>query len=397
MSDLSLQKMLDLGKIYPEAPRMSKPVRTATDAAVLYGAVVAVSVILLGTGGVAAEPVNVSDADDLRNVSEDLSGSYVLVDDIDLLGEGFEPIGDTDSGFVGRFNGNGHVVTNLTVEAEEGYAGLFGAVGENGTVENVGVENASISGSGGGLVGFNAGTVAESYITGEVTGDEPVGGVVGVHKGVIARSYSAADVAGNRTVGGLAGLAHADPRGIVPGTRPDTEFAFVESYAVGEVTGEKRVGGVVGQMSLGPEDLRVVNESVYWDTEATGQESDVGRFDGGSYATMAEGLTTSEMTGEDARESMRGFDFGGAWRVGDGYPELAQRDQPSEVEVDDPERVPEDGWNGAEDEGDGDEEDDEVESVPGFTFTMALVAVFVLAWRRSYEASAFDFSLGLYD
>jgi len=343
---------------------------------------VAVVFVYLATLGVVAQPVNVSDTGDLRNVSDDLDGSYVLVEDIDLSDVSFEPIGDADRSFIGRFDGNGHVVTNLSV-SEEGYAGLFGAVGENGTVENVGVENANVSGTGaGGLVGFNAGTVVRSYVTGNVTGDEPVGGLVGVHRGVVARSYSTADVTGNRTVGGLVGMAHAEPTGIVPGTRPDIEYAVVESYAAGYVDGDKRVGGVFGLVSLAPTDPRSVNDSVYWDVEATGHEDAVGAFGTRSNATPATGLTTSKMTGNSARESMSGFGFGDTWVVNDGYPELARRDQPSSVTIDRPERVPQD----AEEDGNvSDDGDDEAEETPGFTFVVTLVAFAAVAWGWSYE------------
>lgn len=243
--------------------------------------------------------------------------------------------------------------------------------------------NASVSGTtAGGIAGFNTGTVVESYVTGEVTGDEPVGGIVGVHKGILARSYSTADVTGNRTVGGLVGMAHAEPTGIAPGTRPDVEFALLKSYAAGDVDGERRVGGVVGLMSLRPADPRVVNDSVYWDTEATGQYDGVGEYGGSADGVAGMGLSTSEMTGEAARNSMRGFDFDSAWMTSNAYPKLTQLNESSEVDIYKPERVPRrDGENGTDG---GRSEEENHERLPGFTSVAALIAAVTVAWW-SYE------------
>ncbi|MCF7958425.1 MAG: hypothetical protein K9M57_08260 [Phycisphaerae bacterium] len=54
----------------------------------------------------------------------------------------------------GRFDGDGHVIRNLTVNGKD-YCGLFGYIGDAGSLMNLGLENVSITGSGvyaGGLV-----------------------------------------------------------------------------------------------------------------------------------------------------------------------------------------------------------------------------------------------------
>lgn len=65
-------------------------------------------------------------AEDLDNVRNDLNGKYILMNDIDLGGKNFVPIGDSGDPFTGIFNGNGYVISGLVVDGAYDYAGLFG-------------------------------------------------------------------------------------------------------------------------------------------------------------------------------------------------------------------------------------------------------------------------------
>jgi len=79
------------------------------------------------------------------------------------------------------------------------------------------------------------------------------------------------------------------------------------SYASGTISGNTNVGGLVGNINGD-----VINS--YWDVESTGQgqrDSDEGT-----------GLTTSEMTGDNAETNMVGFDFNDTWNTTDMYPIL---------------------------------------------------------------------------
>ena len=70
---------------------------------------------------------------------EDTSGMLVeLTADIDMEGQTWTPIGDQgEYYFEGVFDGNGHTVSNLTLDAQKGdYLGLFGATA-NTTIRNV--------------------------------------------------------------------------------------------------------------------------------------------------------------------------------------------------------------------------------------------------------------------
>lgn len=179
------------------------------------------------------------------------------------------------------------------------------------------------------LVGRVAGAVRKSYSSGSVNGTSAVGGAVGINneEGTVSESYSVAKVSGTDFVGGLVGAS----RGTV-----------AESYAAGEVTGTSNVSGLIAFTENGNV------TGAYWDTEATGQRSS----EGGT------GLTTSEMTGEEAPENMEGFNFTDTWVVTDEYPRLAWQ---SETGKDGNERL------------------------PGFTVTkviLTFLAVLVVARRR---------------
>ena len=86
------------------------------------------------------------DLDDIRN---DLSGSYVLMNDIDLStfnGGEWKPIGGYGAfeHFKGTFDGQGYVIANLTITQPFYYIGLFGSV-NNAIIKNVGLENTNIN------------------------------------------------------------------------------------------------------------------------------------------------------------------------------------------------------------------------------------------------------------
>ena len=107
-------------------------------------------------------------AQDLDNIRNNLSGSYVLMNDIDLSGyNGGEwvPIGLHAAGaFTGEFSGildgQGYVISNLVITASDiWYAGLFGSVLDC-TVKNVGLERIYIDVFYNGDAGFYAGGIA---------------------------------------------------------------------------------------------------------------------------------------------------------------------------------------------------------------------------------------------
>jgi hypothetical protein len=113
---------------------------------------------------------------------------------------GFDPIGNSSNPFTGTFDGEGHAISNLTIDRRwtDG-VGLFGTVGTAGTVRNVGLVDAAITGteSVGGVAGESNGTVLGSFVTGSLAGRYSVGGVVGHNRGTIDTSYTTANVSGD--------------------------------------------------------------------------------------------------------------------------------------------------------------------------------------------------------
>ena len=202
--------------------------------------------------------IPVRDWYDLDAIRDNLSGSYVLMNDLDSTtagyeelagptaneGKGWQPIGYSyrdggqwvAEGFEGTFDGQAYEMRGLFIDRpDEDYVGLFGVVDEEGVIENIGLVNVAVTGDQGvgGLVGLNLeGIVSSSYASGNVSGNTSVGGLVGGNLGSVSNSYTSANVTGNMSVGGLVGSHN---HGTVD-----------HSYSTGSVTGEENVGGLVG-------------------------------------------------------------------------------------------------------------------------------------------------------
>ncbi|WP_162991657.1 PKD domain-containing protein [Halostella salina] len=286
--------------------------------AVLPGSVAAQEQFADGNGS-DTDPYEIANWTHLDNVRDDLSANYTLVNDLDEStdgydevanstangGNGFDPIGDANTVFSGTFDGDNHTISNLSIDRNTNNGqtpvGLFGSV-ISATIENVGVENVDIDSTGddasGGLAGFvQGGTIRETYVTGSVVGEGIDGGLVGYHAlGTIHESYATASVDGSSDVGGLVG-------------RSGSGSTIRESYATGSVSGSSDIGGLVGDGSGTVEDS-------YWDTESTGQSNGGG----------GTGLTTAEITGANATDTMAGFAFTDTWHATASYPDLAWQD-----------------------------------------------------------------------
>jgi hypothetical protein len=149
------------------------------------------------------DTIKISTPQQFNEIRNHLDGHYVLEADIDLASYSnfvsigtFVPVSDApedeenptlELAFTGVFDGNGHTISNVTINAPEAAGvGLFGCVtGDSGTVKNLVVENATITGmmAVGGVIGYGATTNTIENITlrGEnnITGGFLVGGIVG--------------------------------------------------------------------------------------------------------------------------------------------------------------------------------------------------------------------------
>ena len=179
--------------------------------------------------------IEIWDWHDLYAIRDNLGGSYILMNDLDSTtagyaelasptangGKGWEPIEGlfVDSyipeiwtpvdPFAGSFDGQGYEIRDLFIDRpDEDYVGLFGWLDLGGIIQDVGMVNTDVIGGSrvGGLVGWNMGTVTNSYSSGSVTGNQYVGSVVGLNQATLSNSYSTCSVTGYWCVGGLVGL-----------------------------------------------------------------------------------------------------------------------------------------------------------------------------------------------
>ena len=138
---------------------------------------------------ITVEAVNhtISTPEDLDKLRYDMTGDYVLANDIDMTGRSFVPFGivnNTTAGkFTGSFDGQGHTIKGLKYDvSDKGEVGLFSQT-DNATIKNLIIEGAYFKGNAnvGGIVGQMYRTtitdcaVLDSYIEGR----DHVGAIAG--------------------------------------------------------------------------------------------------------------------------------------------------------------------------------------------------------------------------
>jgi hypothetical protein len=244
---------------------------------------------------------------DLDAVRNNLAGNHTLMNDLDSTttgyeelasptanqGKGWKPIGTDRLRFSGTFDGQGYEISDLFINRpDEDDVGLFGWVGKEGIIKDIGVVNFTTIGedSVGGLVGYNRyGTVKNSYSTGSVTGNDLVGGLVGENQvfSTVSDSYSSANVNGHESVGGLVGYNYYG--------------AVSNSYSTGSVTGDSFVGGLVGKNHY----AATVSDS-YSSANVNGQKSVGGLVGYNDYGTVSNSYSTGSVTGYSAVGGLMG-------------------------------------------------------------------------------------------
>lgn len=168
-----------------------------------------------GSGtGTLNDPYQISSASDLITMSSLVGtgtskfttvGKYFNVtNDINLSGVNWIPIGNGTTHFKGTFDGNGHIISNLSMgvagtgNTTIGYYGLFGNV-DSGTIKNLGIENVTIYGKDtsagarfGSVAGYSADTISSCYAKNihiENHGNGDAGGIVGENNGSVLNCY----------------------------------------------------------------------------------------------------------------------------------------------------------------------------------------------------------------
>lgn len=191
-------------------------------------------------------------ADSVKTTTDYSKGKFFkLTADIDLKSicykvngtsendKSWTPIGNSLKPFQGSFDGDGHTISNLYINpnfylSSSNYQGLFGCIGENGTIKNLNLVNSIVSGRSyvGSVAGNNYGIISYCTNSGSVKGHGLVGGVAGDNSGTILNCTNSGSVIASGDVGGIAGGNN------------DTISYCTNS---GEVRGDYRVGGVAGE------------------------------------------------------------------------------------------------------------------------------------------------------
>lgn len=181
--------------------------------------------------------------EDFRKIDDDLSGNYVLAQNIDFGGNNYRPIAyKTGTSFTGKFSGNGHTISNISVNYDDDLVGLFGT--NKGLIMNLAVSG-EVTGEEyiGGICAKNEGTIYSCSFDGEVKQSATtqskgkVGGICGTNYATISNCFNSADVSGKDCIGGICGeMFGNDP-------------VVVYCVSVGKVsgfTGSAIVGGICG-------------------------------------------------------------------------------------------------------------------------------------------------------
>ena len=217
---------------------------------------------------------------------KDRSINCTLTADIDLTGKDWSPIGTNFyNSYTGTFDGGGHTIMGLTVTTNDQFVGLFGRLGEAGTVKNVVMDGIQITcnhrlGYAGGVAGFSwGGTIENCSVSGSVSGTICAGGVVGIQwEASITGCSSSATVKGMVQVGGVAGETNS---GATMAACYATGNVTIEIDPINNILG----GGLVG-FNAGSSVLACYATGNVTSTGSSTGNVYIGGFLGGNYTTV---------------------------------------------------------------------------------------------------------------
>ena len=218
--------------------------------------------------------------DDLKAITNDLSGKYILMEDIDLN----KGLCNVTYDFSGEFNGNGHVIKNVYngfYSSRTPPKSLFGNI-RNAKISNLGLEDVYIIG-GRYVAGLanNAydSTITNCYVNGTIESHDinsETGGLIGeIQRSQIEDCYTtgkviADSVTGYSFTGGLIG---------VDALRSGSSDILIKNcFSSCKVSGGVNTGGIVGDAMNGM-------ENCYFSGSVSGKMQSTGALIGSSSAT----------------------------------------------------------------------------------------------------------------
>ena len=233
--------------------------------------------------------VDIETVDDLLALAkatdaETLGKNYRLKADLNLKDTPFNGIGSADQPFTGMFDGQGHTISHVTVNAPEGEnVGFFNVI-KGATIRDLKLVDVEITGKTnvGGLVGSArvqldssdlsknvANLIGGCSVSGTVTGTKNVGGLAGLNEGktdpqtlfsiasAVDKCAASVTVNGKEMTGGLVGknggtITKSSSGGTVKGDTTtgglvgDSSGDIYDSHTSCTVAGRSHTGGFVG-------------------------------------------------------------------------------------------------------------------------------------------------------
>ncbi len=235
--------------------------------------------------------------------------------------EGFYPIGNIANKFMGYYDGNEHVVSNITIDRSSTDIGVFGILA--GEVTDLGLSGIDIEWGAycGGFAAINDenSLISNCYTSGNVTSTgNYVGGFVGGNRygtAEISSCYSSVNVnTPGDYVGGFAGYSY--------------EAILSNCYSTGNVNAADYVGGLCGRLTAGSVEKCYASGSItatgsnvggltginlsscavtdcFWDTQTSGKATSVD----GTGKTTSEMKTLATYTDESTSGLTTAWDF----------------------------------------------------------------------------------------
>ena len=230
--------------------------------------------------GTEKDPYQVTNAEQLYDMRNDLGAYYKLMNDIDLgawiqddnPNQGWSPVGNENSPFTGGFDGNNKVVKGLYINRPNmDFQGLFG-FGQGAKINNVCLVNPVITGKKNvgavmGAIAIPNGTYSDLTnnvtIGGTISGIENVGGIVGLTACLgtnsskstsyaISYNVSSSTVKGENYVGGIGGTFEGFGYwNSWNKTQYYGDVHLIGNAFYGRITGNKSIGGIAGRTTSG--------------------------------------------------------------------------------------------------------------------------------------------------
>lgn len=244
------------------------------------------------------------------------------------------PIGNSNKPYQGTFDGNGKTITNLYINAEQKYMGLFGYTYE-GTIKNLTFEYANVTNTNnyvGVLVGkaFWGSTLQNIKIsnTCQIKGGNYTGGIAGYLDGNAYNCVNCATVQGIKYIGGLCGFYSISRTGNsmtacanygnvtasslgVGGLVGYFDSGTIQDCAnYGGVKGTNYIAGMAGSVNNG----KIQNVFSYGNISVTNKTQRVGMVFGNSYLGATEGMVAyysgAKLTVNGQEQTVKAFGNG---------------------------------------------------------------------------------------